>query len=499
MEEEKTVSQEELEKQEQIENRVIELYDEIQKRIDDNDSKEKIEKITYYKELQVVPIENEKNKENIGGVDLSDSYVVRIINEKERVLCEIYNNNMLIATMDEEGTITFSEEYKQTFENIENGQLLVNEMEKLESQKVELKEPEEEKENDQCNEKKVNKIEYTPEKIEEMKANRAKAEEKEQEVEDAPNEEEEQEIIAKKMGMDKSSILSCEKIPPQSFVTRSETFEEVAGIKGKYKEIYVVAVNHKASENKKFEFVGINENGEAEEIPELSTRGSTTTDKSVYAMNKDGSVVQEKQVTQLFNTGDPYKNLSITMGDYGRIEVEYLRKSLEENKWIGSPVETSKQERIQGNVKRSMDDKITSKYDVTKKVENAEHQLGRRGIEGELDSKETSLENIDTIEGNENYTNYNEEIKLHDGTTTTINKEAERCGKTLNEYVQMIEEIKADCLSKKIEIARQTPEAKQEQEQEKEMDRGEREMLTPEEEAEQEAYKQQFYNMKNDM
>ena len=315
MEEEKTVSQEELEKQEKIENRVIELYDEIQKRIADNDSKEKIEKITYYKELQVVPIENEKNKENIGGVDLSDSYVVRIINEKERVLCEIYNNNMLIATMDEEGTITFSEEYKQTFENIENGQLLVDEMEKLESQKVELKEPEEEKENDQSNEEKVNKIEYTPEKIEEMKANRAKAEEKEQEIEDAPNEEEEQEIIAKKMGMDKSSILSCEKIPPQSFVTRSETFEEVAGIKGKYKEIYVVAVNHKASENKKFEFVGINENGEAEEIPELPTRGSTTTDKSVYAMNKDGSVVQEKQVTQLFNTGDPYKNLSITMGD----------------------------------------------------------------------------------------------------------------------------------------------------------------------------------------
>ena len=61
----------------------------------------------------------------------------------------------------------------------------------------------------------------------------------------------------------------------------------------------------------------------------------------------------------------------------------------------------------------------------------------------------------------------------------------------------MIEEIKADCLSEKIEIARQAPEVKQEQE--KEMDRGEREMLTPEEEAEQEAYKQQFYNMKNDM
>lgn len=516
MEEERGMEQENLEKKKRIEDRVIELYGGIQGDGAENDSKEKVENITHYRELQVVPI----GKEGAGGINLENPYVVRVVDEKERVLHEIYDDNMLIATMDEGGTITFSMEYKQMFMGVENGQLLVNELEELEGKKVEIREPELEKGG-------LSRSTYSPKKIAEMKENRAKAEEKEQEagdvasekkeqevgnatneeekqeVEDAANEDEEQEVIAQKMGMDKSSILSCEKVMLQKPVTRSETFEEIAGIKGKYKEIYVVAVNRQASENKKFEFVGINENGEAEEIPELTTRGATTTDKSVYAMNKDGSVVKEKQVTQLFNTGDPYKNFSITMGDYGRIEVEYLRKSLEENKWIGSPVETSKQERVQDNVKRNMDENFTSKSDITEEVEKTEHQVGGRDEKGELGSKETSLENIDTTEGNETYTNYDEEITLHDGTITTISQEAEKYGKSTEEYKQMIEGTKADCLSDKIELARQTYEVETENEPEKEQeekDRGEREMLTPEEVAEQEAERQQIYNnMNNNM
>lgn len=500
-----------IEKQRKTENRIIEIYLEIQKRLSDKKNNLQIENIIYFEQLEIVQAKDqeldEKQSENIingsiGGINLSEVYVVQVSNKDHEKTYEIYDDDMKIADINADGKIQFSEKYREMLLKVENGMLFIREIENLESSNIELKEIQEQ-ENDIGERDKNSKVEnkriYTKEDLDNLQNKQSQDNEKKEEEKTENKErddEEQKEVIAQKMGMEKSNILSCEKIPPHSFVTETESFEEIAGVKGKYKEIFVVAVNHRSSENKKFAFFGINENGETEEIPELTTRGATTTDRSIYAMNKNGSVVEEKQATQIFNTGDPYKNISITMGDYGKIEVEYLRKSVEGNKWIGSPVETSKQERVQGNVRRNMDENITSKYDITEEIENAEHQLGRGEKEGELSSKQTRLENIDIKEGNEKYKNYDEEIVKHDGEKTTIRKESEKNEIAVEEYVKLLEMAEGDCLADKIQ---NTNQELQEEKDIEDREIGERERLTPEETALEEEYRKQFYNMKNNM
>lgn len=501
------MNNEKIEEQERMENRIIEIYEELQKKLLAAGDNVQVSNITYYKNIQIagaVNIENEQSEsimnDNIGGIDLSETYVVQIINEENEIIYEIYDEDIKIATINTEGKIQFSEEYKDMLLKAENGVLFIQEVENLESKKVNIKESQEETMNEmEAGERNLateKKRTYEKEDIENLKNEKEQEQETGEVEEQDTTEEEQKEVIAQKMGMDKTQILSCEKIPPKSLVTESESFEEIAGIEDKYKEIFVVAVNRVAGENKKFEFVGIDEEGKAEEITELSTRGATTTDKSVYTMNKDGSVVEEKQVTQLFNTNTPNKNFSITMGDYGKIEVDYLRMSVEEKRWIGSPVETTKQERIQSNVKRHMDEKYTSKYDITEEIRNAEHQLGRGEQKGELESRKTNLEGIDTKEGNERYTNYDEEIILADDVTTTIRKEAEKQDVEVDQYVNMLEKAEGDCLADKIQNTNQ------ELQEEKDIDEreiGDRERLTPEEIAQEEEYRKQFYNMKDNM
>ena len=146
------------EKEDAIKDRVVSLYTSINERLTEQRSSNKIDGITYYKELQI----SENN-----GIGVSSAYVVRIANEQEKVLYEIYNDDMLMATMDEGGMINFSEEYRKMILEAQNGELFLKGIDELEKQNIELKEPEELSEEDK---------KYSPEEIEDIKEEKEKQE-----------------------------------------------------------------------------------------------------------------------------------------------------------------------------------------------------------------------------------------------------------------------------------------------------------------------------------
>ena len=456
----------EKEKDNQINNRMIQIQDNIKSRQEDieEEVKVKIEKIIYYKNLELA-----------GQIDIENSYVVRMTNEQEKQLYEIYDDTMLIATVDENGLINFSEEYRQMLLESENGELLIQSINEMEKQETVFTEPEELTEEDK--ELSEQEIEEEKEKMQNIEMKQEQEEEQEQEavVEDNMSEEEKEEEIAKSIGVNKSDINAKSKINPKQLLTKGEmgnqSFEEVAGIEGKYIDIYVVRTGQE-DKNKKFSFVGIKEDGTAEPIEELPTRGTTQTDRRIYSINRDGTEVEEKQTLEMFATGDKKKNFTVTLGQYGNMEINYVRWSPEENKYIGSPVENEIQRPTKTQVQQLMDEHNTTREDLKNIVENTKENI--------QEVEETDIRNIDENPYNDVALDIYENIELHDGTITTIAEQSEKLGVSIDEYKELYENTIGDCPAEKIEkIANE--QNKENEKDEHIMEREER--LTPEEEA----------------
>ena len=90
-------------KNEEIKNRVVAIYENLQRKYEEEGLKNKVDKVNYYETLQI--------NSPAGGLELYGTYTVRVINEHEKALYEIYDNNMQLATIDENGRILFREEY----------------------------------------------------------------------------------------------------------------------------------------------------------------------------------------------------------------------------------------------------------------------------------------------------------------------------------------------------------------------------------------------------
>lgn len=453
------------------------IYQQKKSDMEARESKDKIDSITYYEQLQLF-----KN-ENGGGVAKQDTYLVRVITEKEKVMYSIYDENqMQIATVDENGTIKFTdaalEKYEETLVKSDLGKEMLKRIKDADG-KAKFKEPEEQQETD---------INMTQPELEEENQKQQKAqnkEEQEKEEETPQGKEEELEKIAKKTGMDPKDLTNCSSIKPEQKLTDQDTFEDIANVNGKYTNIYVINANKATDKNKRFAFVGITPEGEAEYLDELETTGAMQTNVSIYSINRDGSSIEEKQTREMFTTkSNPDRRFTVTTGQYGILEVDYVRKDPNENKFIGSIVETEHERPTTTQVRQFMNERRNNKYEIEDAIEKTEEQIGGAYSEkdGELESGRTQLDNIDKDDNNYQSMDVNEEITLHSGETTTLRKEAEKHDMTIEQYCDRFELAEGDCPSEKIETVREEETEEQDiDESEKREDRGER--PTPEEEA----------------
>ena len=121
---------------------------------------------------------------------------------------------------------------------------------------------------------------------------------------------------------------------------------------------------------------------------------------------------------------------SAKIGNYGIIEVDYLRKSPTENKFVGSQVETQTERPTTAEVKQFMNEARTTKSEFDESIDKTEKQIE------ENESRTTRLENIDDNPNNDRAIDVTEVVELDDGTKTTIMDEAKSQNKKLDDYIK---------------------------------------------------------------
>ena len=433
------------EKEAMIKGNIQLIYQKKKSDMEARESKDEIGSITYYETLELF------RNEDGGGVSKQDAYLVRVITNKEKVMYSIYDENQMeIATVDENGTIKFTdyalEKYEQMLTKTDLEKSMLDRIKQADG-KARFEEPVEQQEKD---------VTRSKTELEEEEQKRTEQEDQ-KEQKTAQTKEEEIQKIAQKTGMDPKDINNCSTIKPTQKITDQDTFEEIANVQGKYTNVYVVNANKETDKNKRFAFVGITPEGEVEYLDNLETTGTMQTNVDIYSINRDGSSIQEKQTREMFkvkNSSD--KSFTVTSGQYGILEVDYVRKDPNEEKFIGSIVETEHERPSTEQVKKFMNERRNNKYEIGEAIEKTEEQIGgeKSDKDGELESGTTQLENIDKDDSNDKATNVDEAITLHSGETTTLRKEAEKYDMTIEQYCDRFELVEGDCPSEKIETVR---------------------------------------------
>lgn len=177
----------------------------------------------------------------------------------------------------------------------------------------------------------------------------------EQELEQEEVEKEEKNTDNKKVLTQKQlkNVSAKTSIGINQKVTDGETVGSLLNVQDKgYKRIDAVYSDKLQGDGNstKFSFVGIkevvNEKGEKEEIAEkidtIDQRYGTTPSKTINALNRDGSTLEEKQVNSIYQIkGDNENQVAIRIGAMGTIEVDYVRTPRQDNnEAISIPIET---------------------------------------------------------------------------------------------------------------------------------------------------------------
>ena len=392
--------------------------------------KNTVDEISYYKQIV---LQSEKSPIMYG---LQDIYPVNIKEPEKfygnRIL--LYQNGTPIAMIDENSNIEFSNEYLEQMKSLNPSiYALLHSMsgkhyELPQIQEVSGKLP------DINSKQEVEDFKLSKEELENAKQNDVagqgmtkKENSKEAENEQEPeNEEESMEQIAKQSGIAKDDIKSCSEINPHERITDQKSFEDIANVTGKYSKIFVVSANGKTRGNSLYSFWGMTQDGKMEPVQGLEERRGVNTGKSIYSINRDGSQVKEQQTSALFTMPNQREGFSVTIGQYGIIETT-------------KPTTREVQE--------FMNDSRTTDAELKDTIDKTEHQLG--------ETSETKLRNVDDNPNNDVEIDMDQEITLHDGTITTLAKEAETLNIAPDEYKKQFAEREADCYADKVELIRE--------------------------------------------
>ena len=443
------------EKKKNINEQMLQLYS------SNIETKEQIEEITYLDSVTFNPQNAlaEYNQEQV--------FLVRKMvpegNEQVQTL-ELYMQNnegyLKIGDLTPKG-IVFTPEYLEYMKNIND--LVFDTVKKQNGKELEL----DEKlmlEAPKMDKKELSDLEFEKEKEEKAK-------------EDARDDEVQIEKIAQKSGLSPEELSSCSQISPTQKVTDNKTFEDITHTNGQYSKVFVVNADSRSKGTSRFAFWGVKQDGEIEQIPGLEERDGVNTGKEICSINRDGSEVTKKQTAALFSLDGKEEGFSLTVGQYGIIETDYVRRVPEQgNKPIAIPVETSNQiYPTTKQVRKFMDERTTNKENLKQVTDAANHQLDGKG-EAEAEVETTNLSQITRTVENE-VIDPDEIITLPNGVQTTIAQEAEALNLSMDEYIEKFEQIDGECISNKVELIRLEKELNDIEERSRE------ERKTPEEEA----------------
>ena len=413
--------------------------------------KNTVDEISYYKQIV---LQSDKSPIMYG---VQDVYPVNIKEPAEfygnRIL--LYQDGMPIAMIDENSNMKFSSEYLKQMKSLNPSiYALLYSMNGKHYELPQIQEVSEKLPNINSKQE-VEDFKLSKEELENAKQNETIGQgmSEEENIQDVNNEQEPEnekesiEQIAKQAGITKADIKSCSTIDPHERVTDQKSFEDIANVTGKYSKIFVVSANSQTRGNSLYSFWGMTQDGKMEPVQGLEERQGVNTGKSIYSINRDGSQVKEQQTSALFTMPNQREGFSVTIGQYGIIETTYIRRSPNENKYIGSAVNSSTQKPTTREVQEFMNDSRITDAELKETIDKTEHQLG--------ETTETKLRNVDDNPNNDVEIDMDQEITLHDGTTTTLAKEAEALNIAPDEYKKQFVEREADCYADKVELIRE--------------------------------------------
>lgn len=355
---------------------------------------------------------------------------------KEKELYEIYDkDNNLIATVDEAGSVQFEADFVEGLKEINERYF-----DTLELEEAEFELPEELKKDD---------LVLTKEELEEKQISKKL------------------DSVGKVIGskeIDSYSEIDTDQTPQFEKLTNKQELdadirvtqtETLADLIPELKEKGIVKVgvvysDFSKGQSGRFSFVGIDRNGQIQTIDSLDNIDGTTTGQKVTSLNSvDGSLVEQEQVAGMTrlsdrtNTNGEEEYLSVRQGDYGIIEVDYVRADLskpEDERYISAPIETDNIWPTTREVRDFMD--RSKNIEMDEELDRAEPEIAR--------DEETSMENIDDTASND-YVTPDDIIVLDDGTETTLRKEAAKAKVSPEEFTRRYNEMGGKTPDEKID------------------------------------------------
>ena len=377
--------------------------------------------------------ENGQEIDNIGyyknfefkgaGLAINDAYIVKLKDDEkskksrdnedqqEKEVYEIYDkDNRLVATVNETGEVEYSEEFLESLREISDEYF-----DTLTLEDTEFELPEELEKDD---------LVLTKQELEEKRL--------EKKLEDISKTTGSKNIESySEMKTDQKpqfeKITNKQSINVNARVTQSETLADmIPELKQKgIVSVGVVYSDHSKGQSGRFSFVGIDKDGQMHEIESLENTQGTTTGQTVTSINsRDGSVVEEEQVAGMVRingrskTNGQEEMLSVKVGQYGILEVDYVRADLSKDKderYLSAPIETQNMKPTTREVREFMDK--SKNTDISEEIERANPEIDR--------DDDTQMQNIDDTAGNDEVTP-DDIIVLEDGTKTTLRLEAEK-------------------------------------------------------------------------
>ena len=426
-------------KKNEVTNNMLNLRAEISEKLEARN--QEVDNIGYYRDFEFKG----------SGLAINDAYIVKLKDsekkqekpksrededQQEKIAYEIYDkDNKLIATVNEMGEVTFDHEFLEDLEKVNKEYF-----DTLTLDEAEFELPEELGKED---------LVLTKEELDEKQSNK--------ELDKMSKILETEDIQAystmkanQKLQFDK--IAAKQEIDPNAKVTQTETLADmIPEIKEKgIVKVNVVFSDHSKGKNGRFSFVGLDKDGNVHTIDSLQNIEGTTTGQTVTSINsRDGSVVQEEQVAGMVRINGRSKvngqeeMLSVRVGQYGTLEVDYVRADLSKDKderYLSAPIETKNQRPTTREVREVMDK--TKNTEIEDELDRSEEEIERDG--------ETELRNMDDTAGNDQLT-ADDIIVLEDGSETTLRKEAEKDHSNVDDFVRRYNERGGKTPDEKIE------------------------------------------------
>lgn len=424
------------EKREKVINNMLNLRASISDKLAQRN--QEVDNIGYYKDFEFKG----------SGLAINDAYIVKLKDTegkpkskedeegKEKIAYEVYDkDNNLIATVDESGQVEFEQEFLEELEKVNKEYY-----DTLTLDEAEFELPEELGKDD---------LVLTGQELDEKQASKEL-----DEISETIGSKDIESYSTMKVDQTPKfdRIVNKQEIDPNARVTQTETLADmIPEIKEKgIVKVGVVFSDHSKGQSGRFSFIGLDKDGNIHNIDSLENTQGTTTGQTVTSINsRDGSVVEEEQVAGMVRingrnrANGQEEMLSVRVGQYGILEVDYVRADLSKDKderYLSAPIETSNQRPTTREVREMMDK--TRNTEIDDELDKSEKEIQRDG--------ETELRNMDDYAGNDELTP-DDVIVLEDGTETTLRKEAEKDKVSPEEFTRKYNERGGKTPDEKIE------------------------------------------------